>query len=508
MRAPQLYVVVFIAGAAVLALEILGTRILGPFYGVSLFLWSALIAATLIALSIGYAVGGRWADRGPTLSRLYGVLAAAGVWTLLIPWLKRPVLMLAEPFGLRAAVLVSACTLFVPPLMLLGMVSPYAIRLRASSLDVVGRSAGDLYAVSTVGSVIAAVVTGFVLIPTVGVNRLTLLIGATLVFTGALGLAFGRGKAAGGRSALLAATLLLVPAWAYRALPSDGADPERGLVSVRQSPYAELRVVDMDGLRYLLIDGGVHTIVDLTSGKTQHPYIAAVELARHFFTKPGDMLLIGLGGGSLVKSFAEAGWRVTAVEIDPVVAALAREYFGLSASHGTVHTMDGRRFLTRTDRTYQLMVMDAFGSSAIPFHLITDESFGLAASRLTRDGIFVLNLEVLGWDHPLARAATATLRRHFQHVLALPVNERLELGNLVLLASNRELTPVQRWTYDFTRRHDRNRYFAWTRRFVPEVQDAAILSDDLSPVDVWAEEINRTARKELHGFFSTSGLSW
>jgi spermidine synthase len=508
MRALQLYAVVFVAGAAVLAIEILGTRILGPFYGVSLFLWSALITATLIALSIGYAVGGRWADRGPTLPRLYGVLAAAGVWTLLVPWLKQPVLMLAEPFGLRAAVLVAACTLFVPPLMLLGMVSPYAIRLRASSLEVVGRSAGDLYAVSTVGSVIAALATGFVLIPSVGVNSLTLLIGATLVFAGASGLAFGRRKGARGRSALLAAALLLVPAWVFRALPTDGADPERGLVSVRQSPYAELRVLDMDGLRYLLIDGGIHTIVDLRSGRARHPYAAVIGLTRHFFAQPGEMLLLGLGGGNLVRSFSRAGWKVTAVEIDPVVVALAQEYFGLSSSDADVHVMDGRRFLSNSVRTYRLVVMDAFGSSAIPFHLLTDESFALVAARLDPDGIFAVNLEVLGWDHPLARSTAATLRGHFRHVLALPVNVRSELGNLILLGSNREIRPVRRVTYDFTRPDGRNRYFAWTRRFVPEVQDAAILSDDLSPVDVWAEEINRAARQDLHAFFAASGLSW
>ena len=178
-----LYIAVFVGGAAVLAIEILGTRILGPFYGVSLFLWSALISVTLIALSVGYAVGGRWADRGATFSRLYWLLAGAGIWTLLIPWLRAPVLFIAEPFGLRFAVLVAAFILFVPPLTLLGMVSPYAIRVRASSLNVVGRTAGDLYAVSTVGSVVAALLTGFVLIPNVGVTRLTYLIGGMLVLT-------------------------------------------------------------------------------------------------------------------------------------------------------------------------------------------------------------------------------------------------------------------------------------------------------------------------------------
>ena len=182
-----LYVIVFISGASVLAIEILGTRILGPFYGVSLFLWSALITVTLIALSIGYAVGGRWADKGAKMSHLSYMLLGAGVWTLFIPWIKQPVLIISEPFGLRFAVLVAAFILFVPSLTLLGMVSPYAIRVRASSLDVVGRTAGDLYAISTVGSVVSALLTGFILIPNVGVSRLTLMIGVMLLITATIG---------------------------------------------------------------------------------------------------------------------------------------------------------------------------------------------------------------------------------------------------------------------------------------------------------------------------------
>ena len=149
MKYLPLHIIVFISGAAVLAIEILGTRILGPFYGVSLFLWSALITVTLIALSIGYWVGGRWADRGARLSRLGVLLAAAGAWLLMIPWIRTPLLAVAEPFGLRLAVLVAAFVLFAPPLTLLGMVSPFAIRLKAESVERVGRTAGDLFAIST-----------------------------------------------------------------------------------------------------------------------------------------------------------------------------------------------------------------------------------------------------------------------------------------------------------------------------------------------------------------------
>ncbi len=322
MKSWYLYVLVFVAGAAVLAVEILGTRILGPFYGVSLFLWSALITVTLAALSVGYAVGGRWADRGPKLSRLCYAMAGAGLWLLAIPWLKQPVLAVAEPFGLRFAVLVAALILFAPPLTLLGMVGPYAIRLKVARLDEVGRTAGDLYAISTIASVVAALLTGFFLIPVVGVRRLTLMIGLALLLSAGVGLLAHRQwrvKAPASMGMVLLGAALL---WL---LPTDAADPERGLLAVEQSAYAEIRVLERDGSRYLLIDGGTHTIVDPATWASSFPYVAVMDLTRDFFAQPGRMLLVGLGGGTLVKNFARAGWQVDAVEIDPVITRIARQ---------------------------------------------------------------------------------------------------------------------------------------------------------------------------------------
>ncbi len=332
-----LSLLVFVSGGAVLAIEIVGTRVLGPFYGVSLYLWSALITVTLAALSLGYAAGGRWADRGPTLTRLATAVGGAGLFTLCIPLLKRPVLLAAEPFGLRVAVLVAAFLLFAPPLTLLGTVSPYAIRLRASSLGIVGRTSGNLFAVSTLGSVLAALLTGFVLIPNVGVGRLLQWIGFALVLTAAAGLVADRQR----RRPVAAAGLLLIAA-ALSALgrPDAVSEPDAGLVAVRQSPYAEIRVVDARGRRHLLIDGGVHTIVTPGSWESQFPYVAVAGLTRHFFDAPGRMLLVGLGGGSVVKDFAAQGWKVDAVEIDPTVVEAAYQFFGLEADEGKVH-VDG-----------------------------------------------------------------------------------------------------------------------------------------------------------------------
>ncbi|MCI0513719.1 fused MFS/spermidine synthase, partial [candidate division KSB1 bacterium] len=324
MQKGYLYFVVGLSGAAVLAIEILGTRILGPFYGVSLFLWSALITVTLAALSVGYALGGWWADRGATVLRLNFLLLAAGGWLVLVPWLKLYLVNLAEPFGLRCAVLMAALILFFPPLTLLGIVSPYAIKLRATNLSEIGRTAGNLYAISTVASVGAALLTGFYLIPSIGVNRLTWLLGLALIFSAIGGFVFRRWLKTG---LVITAVGLIGSSLFLFLFPTQPANAASGLLFHRQSPYGEIHVVDREDTRYLLIDGAIHTMIQKDTGETLQAYAIALDLSRLFFQKPGEMLLIGLGGGAIAKSYAQNSWRVTAVEIDPVVIEVARNFF-------------------------------------------------------------------------------------------------------------------------------------------------------------------------------------
>lgn len=500
------YFAVIISGASVLAIELLGTRVIAPFYGASLYLWSALISVTLAALSLGYAVGGRWADRGPKVTRFALVIGLAGIWIALVPWLKVPVLAAAETLGLRTAVLVTATVLFFPPLMLLGTVSPYAIRLMASSLKVVGTTAGNLYAVSTVASVAAALATGFVLIPNVGVYRLIFWIGFALVATSLFGLVIGRRMAAALLPLLLAAGALL----AYGRTPALTADPEGGLIAVRQSAYGEIRVVDWEETRYMLLDGGTHTIIDPVTFESFFPYVRVLDIPRAFYDEPGAMLLVGLGGGSVAKAYAHDGWRVEAVEIDPVVDEIAHEYFGLRPSEAEVYAMDGRQFLITHDQSYDIIILDAFGSSSIPFHLVTVEAFALVRSRLNRGGILALNLEAVGWDDIIVRSLAATAGRTFAHVVVLPIVEPPnETGNLIILASDRELDlpielplPQGRFTPEYDRAH------AWDNRFAVDTAGVPVLTDDLNPIDVWAERVNREARKNLHAYFDEEGLAW
>ncbi len=504
-----IYLIVTVSGASVLAIEILGTRILGPFYGVSLFLWSALISVTLAALSLGYAVGGRWADKGPTLSRLSLLLLAAGLWILAIPFLKRPVLLLAEPFGLRFAVLVAAGVLFFPPLTLLGMVSPYAIRLKASGIEVVGRTAGNLYAVSTIASVAAALLTGFFLIPNLGISRLTVSIGLILVGTSIIGLA-GRQKAAV-RIVIFFVTVSAVIG-ACSLLPHESSDGKKGVLSVEQSPYSEIRVVDANQMRYLLIDGLPHTIIDLETGRALCEYVNVIDIAKLYFDEPGRLLLIGLGGGSVVKHFAADGWLIDAVEIDPYVTRAAVDYFGLDPTEADVYHEDGRAYLNSCGVPYDLIILDAFGSSSIPFQLVTREAFALIAERLADNGVLAVNIESMGWHDRIVYSLAATIETSFANILALPIAEPPNThDNLVLLASGRSLeipedeeppVPIDRFTAVYDRFH------AWQNRFRPDTKNALILTDERNPIDLWAEAMNVAVRKEFHEYFGNAGMDW
>ncbi len=511
MKIAYLYLVVFVGGAAVLALEILGTRILGPFYGVDIFLWSALIIVTLTALSLGYAVGGHWADKAPTVQRLCLSLTISGLWTIGIPWLKHPVLSLTEPLGLRGAVLVAAFILFFPPLVLLGMITPFVIKLRTVSLQEVGKITGNFFAVSTIASVFSAILTGFYLIPNFGVSHLTILVGVMLLVVAVLG--FWLDKKSRSSIALgIVAGLAVVGSWIGT---TERPDPASGLLEVVQSPYGELRVVQNENGRHLLIDGAIHTLADTSDWISYLHYAAVMDLPKNFFKTPGSALLIGLGGGSLVKQYARDSWSVDAVEIDPDVIRIARQYFDLKPGEGNVIQMDGRSFLASAGRVYDVILFDAYGSSSIPFHLATVEAFRLMAARLSPDGILAVNAEALGWDDPTIRVLAATLRREFREVLALPMEEPPDrFGNIVLLASNRALVPL--------REPEGNEYFdpdwrfgpgyqkvhAWDNRFTPDISHVDPLTDDLNPIDILTGKAHLIARQELHSYFKAGGTSW
>lgn len=186
-RAALAGLVAFLSGAVLLGLEIVASRVLAPWFGSSVYVWGSLISVFLLALSLGYALGGILADRLPDFRGLAGVLLGASLLVLAVPFVSSPVgsWIADRALDVRAAALLASATFFLAPSVLMGMVSPYAIRLSASRIEAVGRTAGGIYCVSTVGSITGALAVAFYLIPAVGTLAILVLsAGLLLVASG------------------------------------------------------------------------------------------------------------------------------------------------------------------------------------------------------------------------------------------------------------------------------------------------------------------------------------
>jgi predicted membrane-bound spermidine synthase len=325
-----LYAIVSITGAAVMILELLGTRIIGPFYGVSLYVWSSLIAVTLIALALGYFLGGFLADRYPAI-RLAHVIAISALTTLAIPFLSGPILRATDSMGLRVGAFTSALVLFTLPLTALAMVGPYVIKRATRDLSGVGTASGTVYAISTVGSVAGTLLLGFYLLPQFGTQ--SIIFSLSLILTGlAIVVAWHeRGRSTGLLSIWPPVTIsLFVGIGAATGFTAQAKSVEGFTVqSEAESLYGWVRVVDDDrrGYRLLLSDASVISAVDLKQNRSLLGYQEVLSLLPAIYPNAARALLIGLGGGHVARDLKAQGVMTDTIEIDPAVAEAARRWF-------------------------------------------------------------------------------------------------------------------------------------------------------------------------------------
>jgi hypothetical protein len=330
---------VIITGATVLAVEVLGTRVMGTYYGSSLYVWAALLCTTLVCLALGYAMGGRLADRLPQARTMYAVVLLSGLAIWLVPRLTGVLAPLGERLGLAWGAMASAFVICFLPLTLLAMMSPYVIRLRAPKVEGVGSTSGLVYALSTVGSVAGALLGGCVMIPRLGTTRSLMACSAAMTLLGAPGLALSW-RPGGVAIALLVLPLALRPAHV----------PVPGEVFYTESPYGDLRVVDnlRDRHRPLMVNGIMQTGLPLEMGllgraaalETDHHYLELLPCYFPDLAAGRQGILIGLAGGILPRVLEMYDVDLTAVEIDVKVAELAKAYFG---DRGEIWLPSGRQ---------------------------------------------------------------------------------------------------------------------------------------------------------------------
>ena len=430
----ELLSTVFGTGAAVMVVEILGTRVIGPVFGVSLFVWAALLAVTLGSLAIGYYAGGVLIDRSPRARLLGTIVTVSGCLLGLVPALSHAVLGACQNLGPRWGPLVSATFLFAPCLIVLGMVGPVTARLATDDVRATGHRVGGIYAISTAGSLIGTLATAFGLVPAFDTRHILLGTAAFLVVIGAVLLArHGR------RAAILAVLIPILGVAAPRPeLPAGISVSDRA-----QSLYGLVEVVEdaNRGVRFLRADHSVIGAQFTRDGSPGFAFIHQLEALR--FLRPGakTLLEIGLGIGSLPMAVRPYGVTADVVEIDPAVVSFAEKHFGF-ATAGEVHVEDARTFVGRTERRYDLIVHDTFTGGSTPEHLMSLEVIRRLHEILEPGGVLAVNFA--GYQRgPNAAASWAvarTLRAVFPMVRIFrdsdPKERPDEVSNMIFFASD------------------------------------------------------------------------
>ena len=489
-----------LCGALVMVIEVLGSRVIGPFFGVSLFVWTSLITVTMVALAAGYAIGGHWSDRKSSPDWLYGIILLSGVLTILVPSLKAVILQMCLPLGLRWGSLVSAFLLFGPALFLLGCVSPYIIKIAAREMHNIGRTVGSFYAISTVGSVVGTLLTGFVLIAYLGINQIFLLTGSLLIGLSVFYFLFFRRKWAVAVVAIV--PLFFMPQKTHiEKVMADGTRVE--LIANRDSFYGNLKVVDYSfqdkQQRELIIDGLVQGGMDMRNGMSVYEYSYLLQFIPYALNPDGkNCLVIGLGAGLVPSWYHKQGVSTEVVDIDPEVMKMARDYFDFSPDI-PVHIEDARYFLVNSEKRYDYLILDVFNGDTTPGHLLSIEAMQLAKQRLTANGIIAINLVgSLKRNSLMTASAVKTLQKVFDQVVVFPTFDPAlgdGAGNMEIIAYDGARRPMQLSRINDLAVHPMAQNgvnLGMQNPFqFPDGTPAMVLSDDYNPMDfydLWLKE--------------------
>ena len=451
-----------------MGLELLAARVLAPVMGNSIFVWGSIIASFMIALSLGYWLGGRIADRYGAARSLGVVIGAAGVATALCPLAARATLSWAAELGTRTGPLIATTLIFFVPALLLAMVTPMGIRLVASTgLSHIGRSAGTLSAVSTAGSIVGTLGTTFWLIPLLQVEPLIVSFGAVLTMTALVSMGI-RAEAEPGHAphelglrSTVAVVLLVIAGFAastgvYLHVRTPATENEYGeqILYSADTQYHRITVTEKDGVRSLRFDTSWQSAISLADGYTsiiRYPDYLHTALAAN--PDAERVLVLGLGGGAVTKRMWRdyPKMRIDSVEIDPVVVDVAKRYFGLPEDERLrVFVEDARRYVQRTDETYDVVIVDAYYADALPFHLTTREFFTEISQVLRPGGVVAYNIisAVEGEDSELFRSMYRTAGGVWDELWVFPLFLGLDgdpqaRRNIIMLATDADVSETE-----------------------------------------------------------------
>lgn len=418
------FVIVFISGMVSLAVEMAASRLLGNYFGTSNLVWASIIGLILIYLTAGYFIGGRWADRSPSYTTFFSILAWSSLAIGLVPLVSRPILRLAADafdnlqLGVLAGSFASVMVLFIIPVTLLGMASPFAIRLSIESKESAGRISGQIYAVSTLGSFVGTFLPVLVLVPLLGTYRSFLILSAILMLSALVWLYLV--KKWRGLLPFSWMPILLVLLFIFGVPGSDKRTS--GMVFEGESAYNYIQVLQEGEFTLLRLNEGqgVHSIYSPNTLNFSGPWEQVIS-APFFNPAPVSIdsitsaAIVGLAAGTTSRELFAVfpGIEVDGIEIDPLIVEVGNQYFAMENEHLNVIIQDGRWALENSPHQYDIISVDAYRPPYIPWHMTTVEFFQVAYDHLDEDGVMVINVGRGPSDRRLVNTLAATIQTVF-----------------------------------------------------------------------------------------------
>lgn len=389
----SIYILAFIEGFLVMAFELLSARLLAPYFGNSIYVWSAVLGITMIALLLGYFLGGRIANKSIHYSLAIFFIIISAVYLVLLPVVSNVLIHIQLSFDLITGVLLSSCLLLLPPLVLLGSVSPQFIEFISDKNLGAGISSGNIYSISTLGGVMATFLTGLYLIPQIGIVESCIIIGLCTSAASLLSIIYLKKYISS-----FAFTLVLLFTSVFtnkiELSPTLSAENYQTVYS-NDSMMGKLEVVKKDSILVLLNNGAIQSKFNSALNSSLLLYTHAIAGVAAYIPKRhrNDALLVGLAGGSLVHELQELEFgQITAVDIDPRTKIIAEDHFNVKRNSFEFIEDDGRHFLQKTKKTYNLIVIDVSAGDSQPYHLYTLEAFKEYKNKLNPNGLLIINI--------------------------------------------------------------------------------------------------------------------
>lgn len=498
-----IYINAFVIGGLIMALEMTGSRFLTPFFGNSVFTWASIISMVLLALAIGYFFGGNFAEKKPQATSIAYIILLAAFFTLFIPVYFEALFKFIYKNipDIRLGGFLGALSILFLPLSLMGIYSPYSVKLGMKYSNSPGKVSGTIYAISTIGSIVGTLGVTFFLIPNIGSNAIAESL-SFIAFLSACSLFFLQFKNKDKRTFKKTPIILSLSAYIIVFMFMVFSSEIKNLLGIEQKKNKYIIEEIESNYNHIIIkQKGEYISMSFSRYKSKYTeskinifnddelpvsYTQTMLVSLAYTDNPKKILMIGVGGGMITKHIHKyiPQINITGVELDEKVLAMAKKYFKLEEdSSYKIVIQDGRLFLNNTNKLYDIIMVDAYKGGYIPFHLCTREFYSLVKNHLTKKGIVALNLHSGSKLYP---RIIKTLKDVFENV---DLYKSKTSSNIIAIASISKQKKSDELMKNAQILQNKYKFYYDLSEFIslkveaPSLKKKEVLTDDFAPIN-------------------------